>query len=247
MKTITKHKSGKQTENTTYVSRNIRIPIWVRQNPSLNRGVPVMLEDLIASGVEIWMSISEIRVSDMRCSASRGHSYEWLALGKISSSSILHIWPYDGKTLHKKEPSYTVYSINSAQPWIFSWEREMWVLNFKKAHMARLQRTQRIRAGRIRAGRRHVEQNENRTSGELQAHSDKDYEQHAEPNMSDDNGEAQEHSEKHDERAEKLDELQNHPPYCPKCGQRLPAPASGSALVRGLIDSDGVRILSPLA
>ena len=123
MKTITKHTSGKETENTAYVSRNIHIPIWVRENPSLNRGVPVMLEDLIASEVEIWISISEIRVSDMRCSASQGHSYEWLALGKISSSSVLHIWPYDGKNLHEKEPSYTVYSINSVQPWVFNWER----------------------------------------------------------------------------------------------------------------------------
>jgi hypothetical protein len=97
------------------------------------------LEQLIESGFEIWVSITELRVCDLKIPATKGHDYEWLALGKILKSSIEKVMPYDGNIVHVTKPNRIVYSLGSPEPWFYDWEKWMWRYDADKAAIARVQ------------------------------------------------------------------------------------------------------------
>ncbi|KAF2113887.1 hypothetical protein BDV96DRAFT_460289, partial [Lophiotrema nucula] len=118
-------------KSKTEKSRDIQIPIWVRENARPSDHSPITKKQLIASGADIWLSITELRHSDLRIGYGKGHDYEWLAGGSIPSTRILRVMPYDGRTLHERPGSPGsgfVKSLDSPLPWTFDWEAKMWQL-----------------------------------------------------------------------------------------------------------------------
>jgi hypothetical protein len=133
---------GWEVKSSERVRRDVQVPIWVRRlangdNHSAMSLQAMSLQDLIDSDTEIWLSIAELRVSDLRVSASENHDYEWLALGKISQTNIANVMPYDGNTLHMSKPDRTVYSLRSKEPFVFDYETWKWRYDPEKARLAR--------------------------------------------------------------------------------------------------------------
>ncbi|KAF2793250.1 hypothetical protein K505DRAFT_244819 [Melanomma pulvis-pyrius CBS 109.77] len=139
-KLTTKTLLGIKSVTVTETTRNVQIPIWVCKTAILDGRTEMSLQELILSGADVWLSITEIRVSDLRVPALKGHHYEWVAWGKIPKSCVQRVMPYDGKMLHRVEPPTIVYSFTSNEPWIFDYATEMWILDSRKAKLARTQR-----------------------------------------------------------------------------------------------------------
>ena len=125
--------------------RDITIPVWIRSSARPTDWSAITEQQLIRSGADMWMSITEIRRSDLKkhtlqirkwdTVAAKGHDYEWLACGFIPESCIMRIMPWDGKKLHTNPDTRIVRSIGSPDPWIFDQNTRMWRLD------ARLYRT----------------------------------------------------------------------------------------------------------
>jgi hypothetical protein len=124
--------NGDPTFSTT--ERKVRIPAWVHKRAVPVDQSPISLEQLSASGSDIWLSIREIKMSNLKVPASRSHWYEheWLAGGVIPKSRISEVWPYDGQRIHYAPSSYPVRSTGSSQPWVFDWQSRMWVLDLRE-------------------------------------------------------------------------------------------------------------------
>jgi len=140
---------GQELINSKTVERDVHIPIWVRLRAAADGRLAISLQDLIDSDAEIWMSITELRLCDMKVPASKGHDYEWLALGRISRASIVDVMPYDGEVLHMSDPGRVVDSLQSQEPFVFKYETWMWCRDTEEAKLARFQRENR-KARRLR-------------------------------------------------------------------------------------------------
>lgn len=123
----------------------VTIPVWVRDTARPVDGSSITDAQLAASGADMWLSITELRISNMKkvlpqirhydTIAAKGHNYEWLACGAIPKSRIIRVMPWDGTTLHKTQDVRIVRSIDSCDPWVIDWNTLMWRLD------ARLYRT----------------------------------------------------------------------------------------------------------
>lgn len=140
---------GQELINYKTVEQDVHIPIWVRPRVAADGHLAISLQDLIDSDAEIWMSITELRLCDMKVPASKGHHYEWLALGRISKASIVDVMPYDGEVLHMSNPGRVVDSLKSQEPFVFKYETWMWCRDTEEAKLARSQRENR-KAQRLR-------------------------------------------------------------------------------------------------
>ena len=115
---------------------NITIPVWIRDKAVPKDRSAITPQQLEASGADMWLSITEIRMSDLKlvlpqiryCDtiAAKGHDYEWLACGFISKSTITHVMPWDGVRLHVIKDARIIHSINSPDPWVFDTSSRMW-------------------------------------------------------------------------------------------------------------------------
>ena len=115
---------------------NITIPVWIRDKAVPKDRSAITPEQLESSGADMWLSITEIRSSDLKlilpkiryCDtiAAKGHDYEWLACGFIPKSTITHVMPWDGVRLHKIKDARIVHSIDSPDPWVFDANSRMW-------------------------------------------------------------------------------------------------------------------------
>jgi len=115
---------------------NVTIPVWIRSPAVPADRSSITWPQLQASGADMWLSITEIRSSDMKLIlpmirrwdtiAAKGHNYEWLACGFIPKSQITRIMPWDGVRLHRDLEVRIVRSIDSPDPWVFDWTTSMW-------------------------------------------------------------------------------------------------------------------------
>jgi hypothetical protein len=126
-----------EVKSSEGVERDVQVPVWVRRLANGDDHSAMSLQDLIDSDTEIWLSTAELRVSDLKVSASRNHDYEWLALGRISEANIANVMPFDGNTLHMSKPDRTVYSLRSKEPFVFEYETWKWRYDPEKARLAR--------------------------------------------------------------------------------------------------------------
>lgn len=118
---------------------NVDIPIWISSHAIPKDGSPITMKQLEQSNAEVWVSITELRASNLRGGAqihgprrmimAKGHDYEWLSLGSIPESRIIKIMPFDGKTLHVGRGPSTVWSRESPEPWIYDWDLQSWRLD----------------------------------------------------------------------------------------------------------------------
>ncbi|KAF2877707.1 hypothetical protein BDV95DRAFT_614810 [Massariosphaeria phaeospora] len=74
------------------ITRNVEIPIWVRATAVPQDRSSISEQQLSDSGADIWLSITELRISDLQLSSKKGHDYEWLAFGRIPKSCIVKEW-----------------------------------------------------------------------------------------------------------------------------------------------------------
>ena len=119
--------------------RHVDIPVWISSRAKPEDGSPITLEQLVQSGAEVWVSITELRASNLKSGAqvhgprrmimAKGHDYEWLSLGSIPESRILKVYPFDGKILHMTEGPNTVWSRESPEPWIYDFKIQSWRLD----------------------------------------------------------------------------------------------------------------------
>lgn len=124
---------------STVTTRLVNIPIWVSAHAMPADGSSITLEKFEAAGAELWMSITELRVSNLkdqphghdrrRMMFADGHDYEWLALGRIPESRITRVMPWDGEELHEYPGSQTIFSKSSAEPWIYDKSIQTWRLD----------------------------------------------------------------------------------------------------------------------
>lgn len=139
-----------ETSKFKRVVRDVRIPVWIRKTARDPFGPVITPQDLAASGADMWLSIQEIRSSDLKelgpsrginrdVICAKGHNYEWLCCGSIPKSSIMNVMPWDGKDYHISDPGYPIRSFeNSGQSWVFNWNKSMWLPDSFKRNPATL-------------------------------------------------------------------------------------------------------------
>jgi hypothetical protein len=138
---ITKRRLNSDLVESSYHFFDVDIPVWIRDPRRPEDRTDLTVEELTTLGTDMWTSISELRESNLKngpksrvkysrdCICSKGHSYEWLACGVIPKSCIVRVMPYDGKVLYKSRTTQIIRSLDSSQPWVWSWDKEMWVLD----------------------------------------------------------------------------------------------------------------------
>ena len=121
-----------------FVTFDVAIPVWIRETAREQFGSTLTSEQLEKSGADIWLSITEIRGSNLKEGPSRsgnrniicakGHNYEWLACGKIPDALVEGVYPWNGKKVHFEDPGHPILSVeNSGQPWVWDWGKKMWL------------------------------------------------------------------------------------------------------------------------
>jgi hypothetical protein len=120
---------------------DVDIPVWIRDPRAPKDRSNLTVEQFEKLGADMWISITELRTSNLsngpksRVKASRdyicaqGHDYEWLCCGPIAKSFIMNVMPFDGKELYKKQTTKIIRSLDSTEPWVWSWDEKRWVLD----------------------------------------------------------------------------------------------------------------------
>ena len=120
-------------------SRYVDIPVWIHKKSMDEYGRIITPEQLKKSGADMWMSITELRKSNLKIGGpkfsktrdvicAQGHDYEWLCCGGILESRVTGVWPWDGKQSHMIDPGYPIRSVeHSGQPWVWDWNKKMWL------------------------------------------------------------------------------------------------------------------------
>ncbi|KAJ8109762.1 hypothetical protein OPT61_g7220 [Boeremia exigua] len=134
----TRDKYFAKTLHYSVTTRHIDMPVWVHRSARPADGSSVTLEQFKRSGAELFVSIKELRMSNVvrgpnnhsrrRTITADGHNYEWLALGRIPESRIEKVIPFDGTTFHDVKPSGTVRSEDATDDWIYDFDMETWRL-----------------------------------------------------------------------------------------------------------------------
>lgn len=134
-------------EKFTLPTRDVNIPIWIRETAVPKDGSSITPEQLTKSGADMWVSITEIRRSDLKKGSSqydridsicaKGHDYEWLACGVIEKSLVTKVMPWDGKVLHENRKPTIIRSLSSTEPWVFNWDQQTWLLDPTLTALAR--------------------------------------------------------------------------------------------------------------
>lgn len=110
-------------------TKTVNVPVWIRDTVVPADRSNITQEELATSGADMWMSIRELRKSNVEVTASRGHSYEWLACGSVPKACVLRVMPFDGKALHPFEGLNPIWSLKSTEPWFWDWKLQMWLLD----------------------------------------------------------------------------------------------------------------------
>lgn len=106
----------------------MQIPVWIHKKAVPEDQSPISFAQLAASGADMWLSITELRMSKLKVPASRGHDYEWLACGAIPKSRVSTVIPWDGNTLCFEQKAEPIRIKGSNGDWIWDWSQQMWLL-----------------------------------------------------------------------------------------------------------------------
>lgn len=127
--------------DSTVTGELVALPIWIRRAGKGGKFPNDTLLNLRKSGSDIWLSVTELRRTnlDFRLACTRSHDFEWLACGHIPEASILHIMSFDGHDLHQQPPKTIVSSLKSPYDCVFSSATQMWNLDTRNAMFDRAQ------------------------------------------------------------------------------------------------------------
>jgi hypothetical protein len=138
---ITKNRFSPDVEESRVYVFDVDIPVWIRDPRRPEDRTDLTGEELTALGADMWISVTELRQSNLkngpksRVRASRdyicarGHDYEWLSCGPILKSRIIRVMPFDGKVLYEQQTTQIIRSLDSTEPWVWSWSKQKWVLD----------------------------------------------------------------------------------------------------------------------
>lgn len=115
--------------------------MWIRDPRKPEDRSDLTPEQFEELGADMWISIAELRASNLSNGpkskvkksrdyiCAKGHDYEWLSCGSIAKSLIEKIMPFDDKILHPHRTTKIIRSLDSTEPWVWSWGEERWVLD----------------------------------------------------------------------------------------------------------------------
>jgi hypothetical protein len=114
------------------VTRQVRIPVWVRDVARPADGLPISIQKLHDSGADMWVVGHEMGLTgpfDMNYGAADTHDTEWLCCGPVPLACIKRVMPFDGERLHLERTSELITSVQSIETYVFNWEERKWLHN----------------------------------------------------------------------------------------------------------------------
>lgn len=131
---------GRNLKETTVTTRDVVVPAWIDRSAIPSDRISITGTELLDFRADMWLSVTELRRSNLGIYCAKGHGYEWLACGAIPKSRIVKIMPYDGEGLHQFRATWIVHSTRSVLDWVFDWSTNMWKIDHEMAKLARLQK-----------------------------------------------------------------------------------------------------------
>lgn len=137
----TSYGRGRTKEFTeSYVEfHDVAIPVWVRDSCIPSDRSAITRDEFESSGADLWISVTELRRSDLRNVSQdlkfyeeilkKAHDYEWMCLGSIEKQYVTCVMPWDGKALHTEKRSRIVWSKSSPEKYVFDWSLRQWRLD----------------------------------------------------------------------------------------------------------------------
>ncbi|KAL6172163.1 hypothetical protein ACJQWK_02339 [Exserohilum turcicum] len=116
--------------STRTVERYVEMPIWILDKVP-HSGNPedrpsCELEDILQDGGILWLSLTELKESDLSLWASDAHMNEWLAVSSIPESIVTKSRPFDGAILHSEKSTEFVQARGSPEPFYWNFDQKRW-------------------------------------------------------------------------------------------------------------------------
>jgi hypothetical protein len=110
-------------------TRSVKIPVWVRSTARPADHSSISIQQLVDSHADIYVSIAELRVSDLEVRGCASRDHEWLSCGPVPMSAVTRVMPYDGRIVHQVKGNHIVQSRQSIETYLFDWSQRMWKHN----------------------------------------------------------------------------------------------------------------------
>ena len=119
------------TSKSNVETINVQIPVFVHKDAFADHEDDdhVTLKQIEDSGVDMWLSTTALRRSDLRVNTSRSHDYEWLCCGSLKKSRIARVMPFAGGVLYEKPGKDEVRSEQGERCWVWDWMKSKYVLD----------------------------------------------------------------------------------------------------------------------
>jgi hypothetical protein len=116
---------------STTETRTVNIPVWVLDKKSYRGGPGTRpsceVDDILKARGIFWFCVNELKKSDLRVWASATHMNEWLAVGNIPESIVIHVMPFDGAVLHTAKRPEPVRARTTEEPHYWNFDEKYWV------------------------------------------------------------------------------------------------------------------------
>lgn len=106
------------------------IPAWVPASAVPSDGSPFPIDKYISDGGEMWLSLVELKSSNLGFECNPKHDNEWFSCGPIKKSQIFDVLPFDGYATHVDDgtrPGKKVISKRSTIRYKWNWAERKWV------------------------------------------------------------------------------------------------------------------------
>jgi hypothetical protein len=110
-------------------TRPVSVPVWVRSTARPADGSTITIQQFLDSHADMYVSVAELRLSDLVVRGSAKRDHEWLSCGPVPMSSITRVMPYDGRIVHKEKGNSIVQSRQSIDTYISDWSESKWKHN----------------------------------------------------------------------------------------------------------------------
>jgi hypothetical protein len=107
-------------------TRRVSVPVWVGSAARPADGSAITIQQFLDSHAGMYVSVAELRLSDLVVRGSAKRDTEWLSCGPILMSRIKRVMPYDGKIVHAEKGNNIVQSRQSIETYIFDWSESKW-------------------------------------------------------------------------------------------------------------------------
>lgn len=116
--------------NTKIQDLAAEIQAWIPAASVPKDGLPFSVDKYISDGAEMWMSIVELKKSNIGFECNIKHDNEWFSCGPIKMSQILDVLPFDGYAAHRHDgtrPGQKIISKRSTIRYKWNWDERKWI------------------------------------------------------------------------------------------------------------------------